>query len=248
MDLYPAIDLRNGRCVRLLQGDFSAETVYGDPHEIAAGYAAAGAPWLHVVDLDAARTGAGANRDLVIELAQSVPMKVQAGGGVRDLESARRLLDGGVDRVVLGTVAMTDPDFVGQLAETHPGAVAVGLDHRRAPDTGDREVVVSGWEVGSGVTLEQALARFEGVPLGAVVVTDVGTDGTLAGPDLEGLRIALGSTGTPVIASGGVGTVADLEALAALEESAHRLAGAIAGKAILSGAITVTEAVAACMR
>jgi phosphoribosylformimino-5-aminoimidazole carboxamide ribotide isomerase len=245
MELYPAIDLRGGKAVRLLQGDFSAETVYGDAHEIAAGYAAAGAGWLHVVDLDAARTGAGVNRDLVVGLAQSVPMKVQAGGGIRDLESARELIGGGVDRVVLGTVAMSDPDLVGSVAGTYPGAVAVGLDHRRSAN-GRREIVVSGWEVASGVTLEQALDRFEGVPLGAVVVTDVGTDGTLAGPDLEGLRIALGSTAIPVVASGGVGKIGDLEALAALEGSGRRLAGVIVGKAILSGAISIEEAVAAC--
>lgn len=242
MDLYPAIDLRGGRCVRLLQGDFGAETVYGDPHEIAAGYAAAGASWLHVVDLDAARTGAGVNRDLVIDLAREVPMRVQAGGGVRDLGSARELLEGGVDRVVIGTVAISDPDFAGRLAGKYPGAVAVGLDHRH------REVVVSGWEVGSGVGLEEAVARFEGMPLGALVVTDVATDGTLAGPDLDGLRTVLGSTEIPVIASGGVGTIGDLAVLAALEESGHTLSGVIVGKAILSGAIPIAEAVAACAR
>lgn len=240
MDLYPAIDIRDGRCVRLLQGDFAAETVYGDPFEVARGYAESGARWLHVVDLDAARTGAGVNRELVLELAQTVPMQMQAGGGVRDAATAAELLDGGVARVVIGTAAIADPELVPQLAADYPGRVAVGLDHRQ------REIAVSGWEVGSGIGLDDAIERFRGLVLGAFVVTDISTDGTLAGPDLDGLRHVLGTTSVPVIASGGVGSLADLGALAALEAGGRTLAGVIVGKALLSGAIELDEAVAAC--
>jgi len=246
MELLPAIDLRGGRCVRLLRGDFDQETVYGDPFEVAAGYAAAGARWVHVVDLDAARGGAATNRALVLELARSCPLEVEAGGGVRDDRSAAELLENGVARVVLGTAAMERPGFARELAGWYPGRVAVGLDHRRDAASGRREVVVSGWERSSGVGLDEAIELFKTTPLAAFVVTDVSTDGTLAGPDLEGLAHVLRATSTPVIASGGVGTLEDLRALAALRREGRALAGVIAGRAILSGAIELSEAVTAC--
>lgn len=240
MDFYPAIDIRGGRSVRLLMGDYDQETAYGDPLDTALGLVAAGARWLHLVDLDAARTGQPANRAMVGAIVSAVGVPVQVGGGVRDRASAEDLLAAGVARVVLGTAAVEQPDLLATLASHHPGRVAVGLDHREG------QVAVRGWLEGSGQTLAEALARAESAGVGAVVVTDIARDGTLSGPDLEGLASALASTTLAVIASGGVGSRSDLAALAGLEAAGRRLAGAIVGKAIHDGRLDVGEALAAC--
>jgi phosphoribosylformimino-5-aminoimidazole carboxamide ribotide isomerase len=239
--LYPAIDLRGGRVVRLYQGDFDKETVYGaDPVAVAEGYAAAGARWIHVVDLDAARTGAPENRPVIAAIAEAVDVSVQASGGVRDQASAEELLACGVDRVVIGTAAVEHPELVYELAAHHH--VAVGIDVRAG------EVAVRGWTQGSGVDLFEVLARFDGRGVAAVIVTDISRDSTLEGPDLEGLAAVLEATDIPVIASGGVGALPDLEALATLNASGRTLAGAIVGKALYEGKFTVEEAIAACGR
>lgn len=204
MILYPAIDLREGRCVRLVQGDFDQETAYDDdPVSVARMFAALGAQWLHVVDLDAARRQ-GDNRELIEALAAIVPIPVQVGGGVRD----GTLLDRGVARVVVGSLAVEDPGAVRALAARYPGRVAVGLDHRGG------EVRVRGWAESASVRLGDALAAVDGPDVAAFVVTEIARDGMLTGPDLEGLRSVLALTGTPVIASGGVSSVVDLRALA----------------------------------
>lgn len=242
MRCYPAIDIRGGRCVRLLRGDFSEETEYGDPLEVAHGYAEAGAEWLHVVDLDAARTGEPANRDVVLAIAAAVDAKVQAGGGVRDAGSAEALLGGGVARVVLGTVAVEQPALAAALAERHPDRVALALDDRG----GEAGVALRGWQVASGLGAVELLGRLDEAPFGAVVVTSVVRDGTLAGPDLEGLAAVLAATPLPVIASGGVGGAEDLRALAALRSGERALEGAVVGRALLSGALDIREAIAAC--
>ncbi|HEX2273532.1 MAG TPA: 1-(5-phosphoribosyl)-5-[(5-phosphoribosylamino)methylideneamino]imidazole-4-carboxamide isomerase [Acidimicrobiales bacterium] len=241
MDLYPAIDLRAGRCVRLYQGDYGRETAYGtDPVTVARSFAAAGARWIHVVDLDAARTGVPENADAIAAIARAVApaVGVQAGGGVRDQTTAETLWAAGVSRVVLGTAAVENPALVRELAAEHP--VVVGVDVR------DGDVAVRGWTEGSGRRLVDVLAGFDGAGLAAVVVTEIARDGTLAGPDLELFATALEATATDVIASGGVGSLADLEALASLEAGGRRLAGAIVGKALYEGVFTVEEAVAAC--
>lgn len=233
MDLYPAIDLRGGRCVRLYQGDFGRETVYDDdPRARARAFAEAGAPWIHVVDLDASR-GQGTNREVVEALAAEVAVPVQAGGGVCDAS----LLQAGVARVVLGTMALTEPEQAGALARAHPGAVAIGLDHR------DGQLRTRGWEQGSGVELLEALAWPEFEAAAAFVVTNIALDATMEGPDLAGLARVLEATDVAVIASGGVGSLDDLRAIA--DTGA---AGVIVGKAIYEGAFTVEEAVAACDR
>ena len=242
MELFPAIDLRDGAAVRLVQGDFGRQRGYGDPIALARRYAAGGARWIHVVDLDAARTGVAVNRDTVLAIAAAVDVRVQAGGGVRGVEAATALLDGGVARVVLGTAAVRDPDLVARLAETFPGRVAVGLDHRGA----GAEVAVTGWEDTGGVTLADALARFSSVPLAAVVVTSIERDGAMAGPDLAGLRAVLELTPHGVVASGGVRGADDLAALAALGAGDRRLAGAIVGTALVEGTVSIEEAIAAC--
>ncbi|HEX6569530.1 MAG TPA: HisA/HisF-related TIM barrel protein, partial [Acidimicrobiales bacterium] len=168
-DLYPAIDLRDGRCVRLYQGDYGRETVYGDdPVAQARAFAAAGAPWIHVVDLDAARTGDPRNRTLVAAIAAAVEVPVQAGGGVRDDAAADALLSAGVRRVVVGTAALDDPGWVGRLAGRYPGRVAVGLDAR------GRDVAVHGWMEGSGRDLVDVARGFDGAGVAALVVTEIG--------------------------------------------------------------------------
>ncbi len=246
MELYPAIDIRAGGAVRLMQGDFDRQQEYGDPVSLAQRFVAGGARWLHVVDLDAARTGEPVNRRTVLEVAAAVDVPVQSGGGVRTDDDVEELLDGGVARVVLGTAVLDDPATAAKLAGARPGRVAVGLDYR-VVEGGQTEVAVRGWEQGTGRTVEDVLGQLADTRVAAVIVTAIDRDGTLAGPDLEGLRGVLGSTELPVIASGGVGGVADIEALAGLQASpGRRLAGTITGKALVDGRMTVEEGVAAC--
>jgi phosphoribosylformimino-5-aminoimidazole carboxamide ribotide isomerase len=238
MDLYPAIDLRHGRCVRLYQGDYARETVYADdPVAQARAFAAEGAPWVHVVDLDAARTGNPRNYDLVAAVAAAVDVPVQCGGGVRDDAAADALLERGVQRVVVGTAALERPDWVRSLAGRCPGGVAVGLDAR------GRDVAVRGWVQGSGHDLVDVARRFEDAGVAALVVTDIRRDGTLSGPALDQLAAALEATSVDVIASGGVGTLADLRTLSVLEVEGRRLAGTIVGRALYEGAFRVSEAI-----
>lgn len=239
MDLYPAIDLRDGHCVRLYQGDYGRETVYGaDPVAQAQAFEAAGATWIHVVDLDAARSGVPVNRDVVAAIAAGVSVPVQTGGGIRDDAAAESLFDAGVARVVVGTAALEDPAFVRRLAARHP--VTVGLDAR------GRDVAVRGWLEGSGADLLDLAKAFEDAGVAALVVTEISRDGTLDGPDLIGLAEVLEATSIPVIASGGVGTLDDLRALAGLESAGRKLSGAIVGRAIYEGQFSVPEAVAVC--
>jgi phosphoribosylformimino-5-aminoimidazole carboxamide ribotide isomerase len=239
-DLYPAIDLRDGRCVRLYQGDYDQETVYGDdPVAQARAFAAAGAPWIHVVDLDAARTGDPRNRAVVAAIAAAVDVPVQTGGGVRDDAAADALLDAGVRRVVVGTAALERPDWVRRLADRRPGRVAVGLDAR------GRDVAVHGWVEGSGRDLVEVARSFGDAGVAALVVTEIGRDGTLEGPDVDQLSAVLASTSLDVVASGGVGALDHVRALADLDVGGRRLAGVIVGKALYEGAFSVAEAVEA---
>ncbi len=240
MDLYPAIDLRDGRCVRLYQGDYARETVYADdPVAQARAFAAEGAPWIHVVDLDAARTGEPRNYELVAAVAAAVDVPVQCGGGVRNDAAADALLGRGVRRVVVGTAALERPDWVRSLADRYPGQVAVGLDAR------GRDVAVRGWVQESGHDLVDVARRFDDAGVAALVVTEIGRDGTLSGPALDQLAAVLGATGVDVIASGGVGTLAELRTLSLLEVDGRRLAGVIVGRALYEGAFRVSDAVAA---
>ncbi|MCS5672419.1 MAG: 1-(5-phosphoribosyl)-5-[(5-phosphoribosylamino)methylideneamino]imidazole-4-carboxamide isomerase [Acidimicrobiales bacterium] len=234
--LFPAIDILGGRCVRLLQGDYGQETVYGnDPAAQARAFQDAGATWVHVVDLDAARTGDPVNRPVVAEVAATLDVPVQAGGGVRTLDDARTLFDAGVSRVVMGTAAIEDPDLVDQVADL--GRVAVGLDIR------GEEVAVRGWTEGTGLLLTDAFERFSNRGTDAFVITQIERDGTLQGPDLEGLAAALATTGVDVVASGGVGRPSDLKDLADLAVAGRRLAGIILGRALYEGTIDLAAAI-----
>lgn len=249
MELFPAVDLRAGRCVRLRQGDYADETVYSDdPVAMVEAFARAGAAWIHVVDLDAARTGEPVNRPVVAAMcaaAAAFGVAVQSGGGVRSHAAASALLEAGAARVVVGTKAVQDPAFVRELAVAHPGAIAVGLDTRTTPD-GVREVAAHGWTVGSGVALGAALEALADAGAVAVIVTDIGRDGMLTGPDIDGLDFVLGATPMQVIASGGVSSLDDLRVLRGLRSGGRSLAGAIAGKAIYERRFDVAAAVAAC--
>jgi phosphoribosylformimino-5-aminoimidazole carboxamide ribotide isomerase len=233
-DLYPAIDLRGGKVVRLAKGDYAAETIYGDdPIAVARRFVDAGASWIHVVDLDAARSGDPVNRPVVADLVAALEGRahLQTGGGVRTVADAEELARAGVSRVVMGSAAMADPTVVTAASGVIP--VAVGLDHR------DGEIAVHGWTEGSGVQLADALRRFPAAA--AFVITDISRDGMLAGPDVEGLSAALAATSVPVIASGGVASIDDIVALAALPG----LGGIITGKAIYERRFTIGEALAA---
>jgi phosphoribosylformimino-5-aminoimidazole carboxamide ribotide isomerase len=249
MDLYPAIDIRDGGAVRLTQGDFDRQTDYGDPVALARSFAAAGAPWLHVVDLDAARSGEPTNRATVLAVAEAVGIPVETGGGIRSEADVTELLHGGVARVILGTAILDDPDLVRRSAARFPGQVAIGLDYRLGPD-GRADIAVRGWEEESGRTVVEVLEELDDVKLAAAIVTAIERDGTLRGPDLDGLAAVLAATGLPVIASGGVGSAADLATLARIsvdvDGDARRLSGAITGKALVDGRMTVEEAMAAC--
>jgi phosphoribosylformimino-5-aminoimidazole carboxamide ribotide isomerase len=229
--LYPAIDLRNGRVVRLRRGDFRLETVHSDdPAGVAARFVDEGATWIHVVDLDAALTGEPFNRGVIDEIVGVVTPRaaVQVGGGVRSVDEAKALADAGVTRVVMGSAALRTPGLVDEVAEVVP--VALGLDHRAGA------LAVDGWTAQSDMALADALGRFAAAS--AFVITDIERDGTMAGPDVAGLSAAVAATKTPVIASGGVGTLDDVRTLSAIDG----LHGIIVGRALYEGRFTVAEA------
>ena len=232
VELFPAIDLRGGRVVRLRQGDYADETVYGDdPVAVAEGFVEQGANWIHVVDLDAARSGDPINRPVIADLARRLAgrARVQTGGGVRTVADATALADAGVARVVMGSAAVATPNLVADASRIVP--VAVGLDHRSG------EVAVHGWTEGSGRMLDEVIGWFPDAA--AFVVTDIARDGMLSGPDVDGLADVAARTTVPVIASGGVGTLDDVAALAAIPG----LHGVITGKALYEGRFTVADAI-----
>ena len=239
MKLFCAVDLRGGRCVRLRQGDYGAETVYDDdPVGRAVEMAGQGAGWIHVVDLDGARSGRPDNAATVAAIAAAVDVPVQAGGGVRTAETAEAWFAAGVERVVLGTAALREPDLVRDLARSH--RIAVGLDSRAG------EVATDGWLQGSGQPVLDVALRFASDGVDAFVVTDISRDGTLDGPDIEGLTSILDAVAVDVIASGGVGQLEDLRALAGIQgRHGRRLSGVIVGTALYEGRFTVAEATAA---
>jgi phosphoribosylformimino-5-aminoimidazole carboxamide ribotide isomerase len=234
VQLYPSIDLRGGRVVRLRQGDYDRETSYGDDAVgVVSAFCDDGAEWIHVVDLDAARSATPTNRSTIAAIAAAAAGRasVQAGGGVRSLDDAVALADAGVSRVVMGSAAVADPPLVELVASRVP--VAVALDHRRGV------VAVEGWTSASTLTLGDGLARFESAA--AFVITDIERDGELAGPDIEGSGAAVAATTVPVITSGGVASLDDVIALASIPG----LAGIITGRALYEGRFSVAEALAA---
>ncbi|MBU6240521.1 MAG: 1-(5-phosphoribosyl)-5-((5-phosphoribosylamino)methylideneamino)imidazole-4-carboxamide isomerase [Acidobacteria bacterium] len=234
--VYPAIDLRGGNVVRLRQGDYADETVYGDdPLSVAESFVAAGATWVHMVDLDAAKGDAAENRPVIARVASALAgrARLQVGGGVRGVADASALADAGVSRVVMGSAAVREPSLVTDVTTKVGVAVAVGLDHRAGI------LATEGWTQSSGVGLADALGRY---PTAAcAVITDISRDGMLSGPDIDGLSSAARNAPMPIIASGGVGTVDDIVALAAIPN----IDGVITGKAIYEGRFTLAEALRA---
>ncbi len=240
MELYPAIDLVGGRCVRLRKGKLDDLTLYDpDPVGRALRFAEAGATWIHVVDLDRALSTGHDNIDVVGRIVDETPVRVQTGGGLRDARAIESMLDAGVARVVLGTVALTDPALVAEMASRYDGRIVAAVD------AVDGEVAVKGWVEGSGLSAVQLAKRLAESGVCALLATEVGRDGMLSGPDIEGLSDLLGVVDIAVLASGGVGSLDDLRSLAQLEVHGRRLAGAVVGKAIYEDLFSVGAAVEA---
>jgi phosphoribosylformimino-5-aminoimidazole carboxamide ribotide isomerase len=237
MKIYPAIDILGGKAVRLKQGRKAEATVYGDPLEMAAKWVSKGTEWLHVVDLDGAFFGELKNLDLLRQMAVTVPLaKIQVGGGIRNITAVNRLLEGGMQRVVLGTAAVQDQDFVKLALREHPDNIAIGIDAL------DGNVQVSGWTENSNISAIALAKRLQDLGTRLLIYTDISRDGVLEGPNVQATRQMLESTDLSVIASGGVSTIADVRRLAELDHS--RLDGVIIGKALYEGFIQLEEALA----
>ena len=235
LELLPAVDVADGQAVRLVQGEAGSETSYGDPMAAALAWQDAGAEWIHLVDLDAA-FGRGSNSELLARIVGAVDIQVEMSGGIRDDESLAAALATGCTRVNIGTAALENPEWVARVIAEHGDRIAVGLDVRGTT------LSARGWTQDGGELFE-VLARLDGQGCARYVVTDVAKDGTLSGPNLDLLRSVCEATDAPVVASGGVGSLADLHAIASLV--AEGVEGAIIGKALYSGAFTLPEALAA---
>jgi phosphoribosylformimino-5-aminoimidazole carboxamide ribotide isomerase len=233
--LFPAIDLKNGQCVRREQGDMARATVFNlDPAAQAKSFAAQGFEYLHVVDLDGAFAGKPMNAHAVEAMLKAVTMPVQLGGGIRDLGTVEAWLGKGIARVIIGTAAVRDPDFVKQAARTFPGRVAVGLDARAG------KVAVEGWAETSEITALEIARRFEDAGVAAIIFTDIARDGLLKGLNLDATIALADRISVPVIASGGLASIEDVRAM--LAPRASRLAGAIAGRALYDGRLDPSAA------
>jgi phosphoribosyl isomerase A len=232
LELLPAVDVKDGRAVRLVQGDLKAETAYGNPLEVALEFQAAGAEWLHLVDLDAA-FGRGENSALLAEVVGKLDIKVELSGGIRDDESLRRALATGCRRINLGTAALENPEWTSRVITEFGDRIAVGLDVR------GHILAARGWTEEGG-DLFETIERLERDGCARYVVTDVTKDGTLKGPNLELLREVCAVTRQPVVASGGISSLEDIAALAALNSTG--VEGAIVGKALYAGAFTLEQA------
>ncbi len=232
LELLPALDVKDGRAVRLVQGELSRESIYGSPLEVALEFQASGAQWLHLVDLDAA-FGRGNNAELLAQVVGTLDIKVELSGGIRDDESLNRALATGARRINLGTAALEDPAWTAKVISEHGDRIAVGLDVR------GHTLAARGWTKEGG-DLFETLQRLDRDGCQRYVVTDVARDGTLTGPNLELLRSVCAATTKPVIASGGISSLADIAALAALRSLG--VEGAIVGKALYAGAFTLEEA------
>ena len=243
MDIYPAIDLKGGKCVRLIQGDFAQVTTYGDdPVAMAQKWQDQGAHWLHVVDLDGARTGQSSDENVaaIKGIVDATGLPVQVGGGIRSLEAAARILELGVARAVVGTAAAQNPELTGELLARFGNNIAIGVDAR------DGMVAVHGWQEHSGETAIAFVRRLAGMGAARFIFTDIARDGMLQGVNLAALaQVAQAVPNIPVIASGGVATISDVDALHTLQaQSAPNVDGVIIGKALYAGTVTLADALA----
>jgi phosphoribosylformimino-5-aminoimidazole carboxamide ribotide isomerase len=233
MQVIPAIDLRGGRCVRLRQGDFDQETVFSDdPVAMALRWQSEGAERIHLVDLDGAKSGRPVNVDAVNQIVAKVGVPCQLGGGLRDQATIEAWLSSGLDRVVVGTQALRDPDWFARMADLFPGRLLLGLDAR------DGKVATAGWIDVSSIQALTFARQFESLPIAGIIYTDIERDGMLGGPNLEAIAALAGSVRTPVIASGGIGGLLDLDRLAALP-----VAGCIVGRALYEGRFSLSQAI-----
>ncbi|OES46138.1 1-(5-phosphoribosyl)-5-[(5-phosphoribosylamino)methylideneamino]imidazole-4-carboxamide isomerase [Domibacillus iocasae] len=233
--IYPAIDMRGGKCVRLVQGDYDQETVYGDsPFDMAKSFVEQGAEWIHMVDLDGAKDGQRVNDTFVIEAAQKLNAKVQIGGGIRSEEDVKHYLDNGVDRVIIGSLAVKEPELVKDWLRTYGDKIAIGLDAK------DGYVATHGWLETSSVKAVDLAKEFAEAGAETFIFTDIANDGMLSGPNTEATAQLARATGKNVIASGGVSSLEDLRDLAKWKNDG--LSGAICGKSIYTGRFTVKEA------
>jgi phosphoribosylformimino-5-aminoimidazole carboxamide ribotide isomerase len=238
MQVIPAIDLLDGQCVRLHQGDYGQVThCSADPVAQALSWQKQGATRLHVVDLDAARTGSPVNDAVIRAITGALTIPVQLGGGVRSIARATELLGCGLDRVILGTVAVEEPEMVDHLADRHPGRIVVGIDARNG------KVATHGWIEASDTDATVLAQRFSQCPLAALICTDIATDGTMTGPNLAFLRAMAAASSAPVIASGGIGTLEHLLSLLPLESAG--VSGVIVGRALYDGRVDLAEALQA---
>lgn len=235
MILYPAIDLKDGNCVRLLRGEMEAATVFGtDPAAQALAFQNAGAQWLHLVDLNGAFAGHPVNADAVAAILAATSIPAQLGGGIRDMATIESWLARGLARVILGTVAVENPLLVHEAAAAFPGRIAVGIDARKG------RVATRGWATETEIDATDLARRFEDAGVAAIIYTDIDRDGAMQGPNIAATEALACAVGIPVIASGGVSSMADLTAL----DATGVIAGAISGRALYDGAIDLAEALA----
>ena len=235
MELWPAIDLRGGRCVRLLQGDYDRETVFGDdPVEMARRFITGGARRLHIVDLDGAKAGTPVQAELVGRMVAAAGVPCQLGGGIRSVETARAYVAAGVQRLVVGSVAIENPALLAELAQAFPGRMVLGIDAR------DGKVAVRGWLETSTLGAIDVAKRHEHLPLAGIVYTDIAKDGMMSGPNIPALAEMVRAVHLPVIASGGVSNADDIR-----EAAAAGAAGCIVGRALYEGSLTLSAAAAA---
>jgi len=237
MIVFPAIDLKDGKAVRLKQGDYDQVTQYSDdPLALARRFKQEGAEWIHIVDLDAAKAGSPVHLELIARIAKEVaPVKIQVGGGIRSLEVAKAYFDAGIERVVIGTKAVQDPAFLASLGKAHPGRIALGLDTKAG------KIAVQGWTETTGTSIRDYLQT---APLSGVVClifTDIARDGMLTGPNVQALQEVARATELPIIASGGVSSLQDIQTLVDLEDC--HLLGVITGKALYEGNFSLQEAI-----
>lgn len=238
MEVIPAIDLLDGKCVRLTQGDYQqSEIFHHNPVEVARQWEQQGATRLHLVDLDGAKQGKPVNLDTIAAIIKAIDIPVQVGGGLRDRPSVARLLEIGVERVILGTVAVEQPQLVAQLVQAYPGQIVVGIDARNG------QVATKGWLETSAVAATELASEMAKLGVAAIIYTDIGRDGTLAGPNLDALRTIAQGIDIPIIASGGVSNLTDVLSLLALEPVGVK--GVIVGKALYTGSLDLEEAVRA---
>lgn len=235
MILFPAIDLKDGKCVRLLRGDMNSATVFNDdPAAQAQAFAALGFRWLHIVDLDGAVQGRAANGAAVAGILKSVALPVQLGGGIRDRSAIERWLEAGVRRVILGTVAVRDPALVREAARAHPGRIVVGIDARAG------RVAIEGWAEATEISARDLALKMQDAGAAAIIYTDIARDGTGLGLNVEETAAIADAVSIPVIASGGIGSLDDLTALAKRAHS--NIAGAICGRALYDGRVDARAA------